>query len=733
MTTATEFQAKVTKAGVNMDRLDAIVNGGPSVEVETDNGDVPSLAKLAAEFSGWSPVLAVVNDGARRVFQVTDWVTVSDSAGTKPPVGKYVGDDGLVTLIADAIDVRGPAGVVTSASGQSVSSTVSMAAIASPVAGQSAILTAAGRAGVFVFSSADLSAEVTLDTEEGIYIAPSSDATGASGAWVRASADEVNVKWFGATGDGVTDDTAVINAAMQAANYIEIPEGNFKVNALLEPGATRPMHIRGKGQRSVFIASGSASSAIRLEAIGGDFADPRSLVVVEDLTFKADGQTGAYSLPAIDAEAVHCIDLNRIVCQDRGPDAIKLKHIYYGSKNMELYLVNSGLTLDDVNAVGFHGDVRPNTKGAPDSPVDPTFGDGLFGSQSRYAVEAEDSDQIIWRGVFEGWGCGVIKLTRSQGHIFDGAFFEGNFGAHTITVEGVSQITFCNGLIDLGIHGSDCFLLVDNTIGGRTLLANITNQRLVLWSQGNDFAPPLVKTVGATKARVVVNGASLESGRLVGSGDVLFDVRSLLLTRSYDALDATKYFYSLPNAMISGPYNSWLPQSASADWDFTAETINFKMGDETAAPDFDNGLTFEKTSVAGQFLTGSRAIKIGGFTAGATKVFKRNGGAELGAIATGSGDTYALAITLMADRDCTIRLKMHGGFGFIEGGTAVEVKAGRFVTHFLKTNETSTEAQGKYFSPDMIVEVTVPSGGSAANLYVDRMDYAKVNGDHFIS
>lgn len=49
MTSAAEFQTKVTKTGVNMDRLDGIVNGGPDTVVTTDNGDVPSLAKVIGD------------------------------------------------------------------------------------------------------------------------------------------------------------------------------------------------------------------------------------------------------------------------------------------------------------------------------------------------------------------------------------------------------------------------------------------------------------------------------------------------------------------------------------------------------------------------------------------------------------------------------------------------------------------------------------------------------------
>lgn len=59
---------------------------------------------------GWTPVLAIATDGARRVQQVIDW---TGGEGTKPATGKYVGSTGLVTLIADAVDIRGAAGAGT--------------------------------------------------------------------------------------------------------------------------------------------------------------------------------------------------------------------------------------------------------------------------------------------------------------------------------------------------------------------------------------------------------------------------------------------------------------------------------------------------------------------------------------------------------------------------------------------------------------------------------------------
>lgn len=59
---------------------------------------------------GWAPVLAIVADGARYVQQVIDW---TGGEGAKPATGKYVGATGLVDLIGDGVDIRGPSGAGT--------------------------------------------------------------------------------------------------------------------------------------------------------------------------------------------------------------------------------------------------------------------------------------------------------------------------------------------------------------------------------------------------------------------------------------------------------------------------------------------------------------------------------------------------------------------------------------------------------------------------------------------
>lgn len=71
---------------------------GPAVPFQGPDGD-----------RGWSPVFAVVNDGARRVLRLVDYV---GGEGTEPTEGinQYVSSGGLTGTIGSATDIRGPQG-----------------------------------------------------------------------------------------------------------------------------------------------------------------------------------------------------------------------------------------------------------------------------------------------------------------------------------------------------------------------------------------------------------------------------------------------------------------------------------------------------------------------------------------------------------------------------------------------------------------------------------------------
>lgn len=71
--------------------------------------DIIALSDLtgATGNAAWTPVIATVVDGERRVQQIVDW---TGGGGTKPATGKYIGPMGLVDTPAEATDVRGAGG-----------------------------------------------------------------------------------------------------------------------------------------------------------------------------------------------------------------------------------------------------------------------------------------------------------------------------------------------------------------------------------------------------------------------------------------------------------------------------------------------------------------------------------------------------------------------------------------------------------------------------------------------
>lgn len=67
---------------------------------------------------GWSPLLAVVEDGTRRVLQIIDWEggTTAEPSSTN----RFLGPTGIVSSAASATDIRGATGAAGSGSGDVV-------------------------------------------------------------------------------------------------------------------------------------------------------------------------------------------------------------------------------------------------------------------------------------------------------------------------------------------------------------------------------------------------------------------------------------------------------------------------------------------------------------------------------------------------------------------------------------------------------------------------------------
>jgi hypothetical protein len=121
--------------------------------------------------------------------------------------------------------------------GEGFGSRGALAAVAAPVLLDDAYLTEGLRAGKFIFYTAagynaiygrTLTTDVAGDPEQGVFIAKSTDATGASGAWVRQYRMHIHPDWFSGSGDA----TSILAAlAFDKAMAINVDGGMYKGGA----------------------------------------------------------------------------------------------------------------------------------------------------------------------------------------------------------------------------------------------------------------------------------------------------------------------------------------------------------------------------------------------------------------------------------------------------------------------------------------------------------------------
>lgn len=133
-------------------------------------------------------------------------------------------------------------------------------------------LTEAGREGQFKFVSGDYSAEVALDTLEGVYV-EADDTAASSGAWVRVGYDwkgkthkVIDLAWLGCVGDDSTDNTATVNAAIAIGNAsgqttIFVPVGINLVGDT-DPITASEVRFKGKGASGQSILKGTSNAGM---------------------------------------------------------------------------------------------------------------------------------------------------------------------------------------------------------------------------------------------------------------------------------------------------------------------------------------------------------------------------------------------------------------------------------------------------------------------------------------
>lgn len=243
-------------------------------------GDVNLTFNIPRGAKGWSPVLAVVADGARRVLRLIDYV---DGEGTKPtiPTDNYIGTTGLTTL-ANAVDIRGEVG----ATGPAANSFTNIA-----VTGQNTVVADQASDTLTLVAGANITI-TTNDATDSITISSTSVATNAFGI--------VTGNTGTATADLPTDTLAITGGTGISTAATDTPDGLVITNT--DTGsAARTAHEAAADPHPQYTTTAEAAAAAPVQSVSAGTgisvnATTGAITVTNAGVTSVNGQTGAVSV-----------------------------------------------------------------------------------------------------------------------------------------------------------------------------------------------------------------------------------------------------------------------------------------------------------------------------------------------------------------------------------------------------------------------------------------------------
>jgi hypothetical protein len=244
-------------------------------------------------------------------------------------------------------------------------------------------------------------------------------------------ADAVNVKDFGAAGDGVTDDTAAIQAAVNTGKRVTFPAGNFAITSSIL-NTTGAMLIGAGIEITKITVIGSGYDAV---ALSSDYSGVESMSF-QSPTYRTSGSTVAVTA-AVRGNAVKSCRFN----SQFNPIAIKANAVITWISDCEAINTtpSTGVVIDIAG-----GNDTMIARVVADNPAlsQPLAGLRLFQSQAIWCTDSDfiqcgsgmvvspDSGQVIsWLFVnntaFDlGAGPGVVISPTGTGSV-RGVFFNG--------------------------------------------------------------------------------------------------------------------------------------------------------------------------------------------------------------------------------------------------------------------------------------------------------------------
>lgn len=320
-----------------------------------------------------------------------------------------------------------------------------------------------GQEGYFYFDPTDL---LSPDNTGTVLV-------GAAGArFKRVVQGEVNVRWFGAKGDGQTDDTAAIQAALDTGLGVYVPEGRFRISSTLVM-RTPGQQLVGASKHGATIVNDTTDA--RLLSVGDPAVNQTGMApysAVRDLGFAGNALTvagitlfGKLSANATWKDASKNVSLSNLV----------INHVGAGTA-LEVFTWSNtitGLTLYTGNKVGIvtmwesnanHWSHLYVTGCAQESII--VGGEGVARGNSFTSVVVQQS----------GGPAGVIDIRQAENVLLQGIYSEANNRKGSPCVVNVRDSASAVSVRNVNHLGGGA--IVVRNAGTGTMIENIVSSNL---------------------------------------------------------------------------------------------------------------------------------------------------------------------------------------------------------------------------------------------------------------
>lgn len=306
----------------------------------------------------------------------------------------------------------------------------------------------------------------------------------------------INVKDFGAVGDGVTDDAAAIQSALNsitAKGVVRIPYGVYKVNSPLTLNVSK-VRIVGDNAKLDFTGIGTTNTAINITGTGGGVGAPyyQAFGGIESLEIAGPGPSGSsrglYLNTAAEPGTSHSRYANLVVYGFNKGIEIGNNAYLYNFDNCDIHSCETGLFIPAASS---------------NSGESLRFIGGVLYNNTGWAIKSENINAFIKLiGTSVDYNAGGLWLDQGRVDLL-GAHFESNHQPHiyvpTNNPAGLAVITASGGLFYRNVNSTNPMI----NLQGRV-------QFTAIGTEIHDYATTnAAKIFGSTNSSVFIFGGRM--------------------------------------------------------------------------------------------------------------------------------------------------------------------------------------------------------------------------------